>query len=146
MGVLNISNLQQLVGKLPTEVHSALGAALRAQDKLNLDINNAFTGLSTQKWQTPTLLNGWVPIDSNHIPRFCILSTGQVFIEGTITLGTPSTVVFTLPLGYRIGQDSAFAAESSGAFGKLLVLASGDVKPIVGTSFCITCTFLASTS
>lgn len=141
---LNIPSLQQLASGLPDEVQSSLRAALAAQDKLNRDIDKAINGLAQWNWLTPPLLNGWVNF-AGQPARFTILETGQVHLEGGVASGTLSTAAFTLPVGYRPGQQCNFLVESNGGLGRLTVAAAGNVTLFgasnVYMSLCVT--FLA---
>jgi hypothetical protein len=52
-------------------------------------------------WQTPTLLNSWVNYGPGALSLRYRLNGDRVEIEGTIKGGTPDSVAFNLPIGFR---------------------------------------------
>lgn len=142
---LNIQNLQQLATGLPEEVLKQLGAVLRAQDKMNADIAQAFAAMQPTAWQTPQLLNGWVNLSSERYAqyrRFAISSLTLVLGEGTIASGTVGQVAYYLPVGWRPVQRISTATSSNGAFGNLIVEPDGGVLPNVGSNVNFNVNFL----
>lgn len=112
-------------------------------------------GASLEDWHTvdsgnePAFENSWVNYDTNnfHGAAFYKDFMGIVHIRGLVKSGTVSTgstgTVFTLPLGYRPSLALAFAVDSNGAHGQLLVGVDGSVKAAAGSNvaFGLNCSF-----
>lgn len=142
---INLQNLQSLATGLPPELQQSLGGVLRAQDGINQQIATALSQLSAWTWLTPQLTNGWQSFSSTLVARYAKLSCGLVVLSGAIKSGTLSTTAFTLPLGYRPGQDLNLSAWSDGETdSKLFINSAGSVQPQAGstTIFSIDCVFL----
>lgn len=143
---LNLPNLQLLAAGLPPDMQRVLGAALRAQDKLNRDISDALTALSVWTWQRPQLLNDWQDFSSTLVARYTKTAAGFVVLSGAIKSGTVGSTAFTLPVGFRPGQDLNLAPWSFGETpSKFFVGPDGSVQPLVGSNviFFLDCAFLA---
>jgi len=53
----------------------------------------------------------------------------RVWLQGRVTGGTAGTLIFTLPLGFRVlDQDRVFIALSNSVVGSIEVLANGNVR------------------
>lgn len=92
----------------------------------------------------PAFANAWVNFGGTEQPaRFWKDPMGIVHVQGLIKTGTIATKAFTLPAGYRPGADLMFGTVSNNAFGRITVLANGDVIPQVGSNanFSINCSF-----
>lgn len=128
---INPANIAQLASGLPSEIQESIGAALRAQDKINSDVDSFLRSLLIPAWQTPNImLNGWLPFSS--IPVRFTKYLGLVFVTGAMTSGTIGQSAFTLPVSYRPQYDVNLAVESNDAYAKLRVEPSGVVVPVVG--------------
>lgn len=98
----------------------------------------------------PAFQNSWVNFDSVNwdTAGFRKDSFGMVHIKGMVKSGTISATlpVFTLPLGYRPPKAVLFATASNNAFGRITVLANGNVLAEVGSNvwFNLSCTFRSS--
>ena len=77
----------------------------------------------------PTFQNSWDNAGGGLTPmRFRRLVGGGVEIQGSVTGGTPGTLVFTLPLYYRPDFELRLAAsDDAGGFLVFRVLADGSV-------------------
>lgn len=68
-------------------------------------------------WIAPVLLNGWIISVANSpafgAPRFCKIGN-QVFLQGALDTGTPGTVGFILPVGYRPVANGVMVAAQNG--------------------------------
>jgi hypothetical protein len=67
-------------------------------NKLQDHINSR---LYDSDWVEPTLVNSWVSYDSTYGPPGYRKIAGMVYLKGLIKSGTLSTVIFTLPVGFR---------------------------------------------
>jgi hypothetical protein len=56
-------------------------------------------------WTNVTFENSWVDFDASHVVRYRKLSSGLVVITGAAKSGTANSTIFTLPVGYRPGQE-----------------------------------------
>lgn len=90
----------------------------------------------TPQTNVPALLNSWVNFGAGFTDAAYFKDpNGFVHLRGLVKNGTGiPTVIFTLPLGYRPGQDSIFAVLSNNALGRVNVLASGDVQAFAGST------------
>lgn len=84
-----------------------------------------------QAWQVPTLQNGWVNYgDGWASAGYYKDSLGIVHLRGLVKGGTAAAAIFTLPVGYRIGQNSHGYTVSSTAtyfMGSYQIMANGAV-------------------
>jgi hypothetical protein len=85
-------------------------------------------------WSAPVYTNAWVDYLAGYRAGGYRLAGTQVYLRGIIKSGTIGSSAFTLPLGYRPGQDLQFGTVSNNAFGMLYVGASGAVTPTVGSN------------
>lgn len=97
-----------------------------------------------EDWIEPTLLNGWVEYNSNGTPRYYKNEFGTVTIIGYVKNGTPNTVVFILPEGYRPEQSVTFLLPKAGGNYELSVSSNGEVK--IGSSGSATLSYFSSIS
>lgn len=82
-----------------------------------------------QSWQVPTLLNSYT-VAARPVGYFKD-ALGIVHLRGTVTGGTISWI-FTLPAGYRPSQNSLFATDHNGAYGRVAVITDGSVTSDIG--------------
>ena len=88
-----------------------------------------------EAWVAPTLLNSWVNYGGTaSTVGYMKDSMGFVHLKGLVKTGSPGTVVFNLPAGYRPGSYLRIAIIASGTYGNLDIQTSGDVTPTVGSS------------
>lgn len=117
---------------VPISMVSMVGALIADQRVYVLRIppsGNFIVGLVDSDWITPTLLNSWVNFGAGFQgARFRRLSTGQVEVQGLVKNGTgPSSVVFTLPTGYRPTGHMIFASIANSVVARIDVETDGDV-------------------
>lgn len=87
-------------------------------------------------WVAPTLLNSWVNFGAGGQPAgYCKDSQGFVRLKGLVKSGTPgaTSVIFTLPAGYRPANNSHHAVPSNALFGFCRVDSSGSVIAYAGS-------------
>jgi hypothetical protein len=86
-------------------------------------------------WTAPTLLNSWVNYDAttNVVAGYRLVGD-FVYIQGMVKSGTLSSVVFTLPAGYRPLRVHRFAQDNNAAYGAISIDASGNVTQVAGAS------------
>lgn len=98
-------------------------------------------------WIVATLQNSWVRFDTTFSDAQYRLKGGVVYIEGRIKSGTATatTVLFTLPEGYRPAEQLEITTTSNAALGRFDIKANGDVIIQVGSnvSFSLNCSFVA---
>lgn len=84
----------------------------------------------------PTLLNSWVNAGGSDEVVGYYKDRGRVYLRGVVKNGTPSTtsVVFTLPSGYRPPVGLWFPATSNGAYATVNVQSDGDVVAVAGSN------------
>lgn len=84
----------------------------------------------------PTFENSWVNYSTaTGVLRFLKDPLGVVHINGVVKTGTPPSVVFTLPPGYRPPQDLYFASIASGpAVAQIDVASTGTVSVTSGSA------------
>jgi hypothetical protein len=82
-------------------------------------------------WIAPTLVNGWVNFGApQQLAGYTKDQNNRIWLRGLIKSGTFSdtTTLFTLPAGYTPSGHESFAVNSSGAFGLIIILTTGEVK------------------
>lgn len=86
----------------------------------------------------PTLLNGWVNYTDGFTECGYYKENGRVYLQGLVKSGTVSSTftgsVFNLPSYYRPEKQTTFISTSSGTYGRVDVLANGDVRVVSGSS------------
>lgn len=70
--------------------------------------------------------------DSGNDPTGFVIINNVVYLLGVVTSGVIGTNVFTLPPGYRPGNNRQFPCISNGALGIVTVYASGSVEVTAG--------------
>lgn len=80
----------------------------------------------------PAFQNGWVNYDTNWDQARYYRSNGRVYLQGLVKNGTAGTGIFTLPVGFRPAKRALFPADGSGGYGRVDVLANGEVRHIAG--------------
>jgi hypothetical protein len=83
----------------------------------------------------PAYTNSWVTYGAPYPPtRFC-KRNGIVYVEGLVKNGSAITAaIFTLPTGYRPNGDIYLAAASNSLLGTWVILATGNVAPVTGST------------
>jgi hypothetical protein len=126
-GAVTASKINALGLTVPNASHANIADTASNATKLGGQAASAYvrTGTTGEAWHVvgssgePGLQNGWVTADSsNAFPpaSFYIDPIGIVHLRGLVGSGTASSVVFTLPPGYRPPKDLAFAvAAGTGA-------------------------------
>lgn len=90
----------------------------------DLEDNNYFR----EKYKAVTFTNSWVNYAAGFATATYIKDkNGFVHLKGTVKSGTVSTSMFNLPVGYRPLEQLIFTIVNNGAFGRVDVLANGDV-------------------
>jgi len=88
----------------------------------------------------PAFQSSWVNFDPNGAPngrdaRFTLDSLGWVVLDGLVTGGTPgsTSIIFTLPAGFRPLRRLKFAVVSNELFGEVVIRDTGAVNALVGS-------------
>ena len=135
-----------LGGSFPNASVLGLRGRLMASSVPTLDQGLFFkpgTGLWTPSsgagsWQTPTLGSSWVPFSGDYDTlQYRRDHVGIVHLRGLIKDGTVTagTVLFTLPTGFRPGENHIFPATTSiDAFTPISIRSSGDVELRAGVN------------
>lgn len=132
IGGLTTSSTPPVPGTTLIEVENQTGPATEKCSK------DAF--LSPESPIAPTLLNSWVNLGSTFaVAGYWKDANGRVHLAGVVKNGGVTSVIFTLPVGYRPadGKDHIFACQASkspGAIadhvtGEVYVNSNGDVAP-----------------
>lgn len=84
----------------------------------------------------PAFQNSWVNYGGYNVAGFWRDSSGIVHLRGLIKLGTVGfgTPVFTLPVGFRPGQNILLGVHANGAEGRMDIDTSGNVGIIAGSN------------
>lgn len=87
-------------------------------------------------WSAPALLNSWVNFGAPYSPVGYLLDgNGFVHLRGLVKNGaTATSLIFTLPAGFRPETTEVFVVNANNAYGQLNVLANGNVVPLVGST------------
>lgn len=86
-------------------------------------------------WTAPTFTNSWVNFGGGYrTAGYCKTANGRVHLRGMVKTGTLNTTVFTLPVGCRPTEREVFVVNANGVFGRVDVLADGQVTPMYATS------------
>lgn len=98
-----------------------------------LEVSGGVTILEQEPWQLAALENGWVDVSAATFgpAAFYKDSVGRVHLRGNVKNG--SSAIFTLPPGYRPEFDQRHAADSTGAYGNIVVSSSGRVVKLTGS-------------
>ncbi|MBE9217559.1 hypothetical protein [Dolichospermum flos-aquae] len=103
--------------------------------KLEVNGNLKVTGnITTESWQTPSLLNGWRNYDNVYNPPgYFKDSFGIVHLRGLVTNGAGT--IFTLPLGYRPAFRELQAVVTwNNTIGRLDIQTNGEVLMNMGNN------------
>jgi hypothetical protein len=96
---------------------------------------NSKANKTQEAWVAPSLLNSWADYGSGYEPSGYMKDDfGFVHLKGIIKTGTPPSIAFTLPVGYRPSNIVRFAINASGAFGSAYIDTSGNVYIESGTA------------
>jgi hypothetical protein len=83
----------------------------------------------------PALLNGWANFGGGYNPAGYLLDgLGLVHLRGLIKSGAMQQTAFTLPAGVRPANSEFIATVSANAFGSVVILSDGSVKPWDGVN------------
>lgn len=87
-------------------------------------------------WTAPGLGNSWINYVGAGMPAgYRRLANGLVLVRGLLSSGVLGSAAFTLPAGYRPGQDMSWATDNGGvAGGYTTVGTAGAVTPAGGTN------------
>lgn len=125
------------------------------------DRNNTFGGVQSFSnpilldgagWNAPTLLNSWVDYNTGGGgtaeylgARYRKLPSGLVLVQGLVKDGSPPSVVFVLPAGYRPADRLIFGLYSLSGAARVDVRGNGEVIVSVGDTgwTSINCQFFA---
>lgn len=92
-------------------------------------ISQTYPNTNTQS--TPSFLNSWV---ASGAVSYWKDITGHVHIDGLITTGTPPSIAFNLPAGFRPLRLHYFSTVANDLFGEIRVATNGDVTVQVGSA------------
>jgi hypothetical protein len=117
-----------------------LKSFVKVEDLVDLGVLRlAASGKALMRFQpalsVPTFQGTWVNYDLAYEPAgFYRDAFGRVHLTGLVKSGTIGLPVFTLPAGYRPVARNIFAMVSADTIGRLDVLSSGEVTPVVGSN------------
>lgn len=94
-------------------------------------INGVTVPLTSAAWIVPTLINSFTATEGLGYLKDPI---GWMQLRGALSTGTSGTVAFVLPVGYRPGVDSFYAAVQAGGLNSVEVQANGNVIPFFSSS------------
>jgi len=109
---------------------------MESSDEQYLKAKQEIDLLKVTAWTAPTLLNSWVDYSSTfNATSYTKDSMGFVHIKGLVKSGTPgsTSVIFTLPAGYRPLETMILANVSNNALGQIRISEDGDVIAHAGS-------------
>jgi hypothetical protein len=87
-------------------------------------------------WTAPTMINAWTSFGAPFAPiGFYKDADGFVHLRGMMTGGATPNPGFVLPAGYWPEGRCVFCTDSNGAHARLDVDATGNVIPVIATTF-----------
>lgn len=93
-----------------------------------LYVNNSKVNiLNAESTITPTFTNSWANYGSDYDTAGYYKDKDRVFLQGLIKGGTVGASAFTLPVGYRPAKRKIFTVNSNNSFGRVDILANGNV-------------------
>jgi hypothetical protein len=126
------------------EASTSLSGALLLQDNIVSSTRTIVVRAPDRQWHEidaegePEFENGWDNLDPDVYvsAAYRIDPDGRVHLRGIIEGGTDTatTVIFTLPVGYRPAQQESFAITSNSAFGDIYVSTGGAVTIAVANT------------
>lgn len=123
-------------GQLDLSTSTSLGTSDTTLSSQNAVKTYVDAKVGTQEaWIAPTLLNSWANYGGTaSTAGYMKDNMGFVHLKGLVKTGTPGTVLFTLPAGYRPGAYLRIAVIASGSYGNLDIETSGNITISVGSS------------
>jgi hypothetical protein len=91
------------------------------------------TTMTPTLWVAPTLLNSWVNYGLTYQVAQYRKVGDMVQIRGTIKSGTPPSIVFNLPAGFRPPADIQLLGWSSSGTAVFSIVPNGDVTCLANT-------------
>ena len=132
MAAADKSKLDGIAANANNYVHPASHPASMITEETNrrfmTDAEKAIVNAPKPSWITPTMQNGW---ESRGGLAFTKLQSGAVVFKGGFISGTNGLAAFTLPVGYRPGQNRFFIvgdASPNGTMHVLTIESSGIVR------------------
>lgn len=112
------------------------GSLQRQIDDLNAQLKTLRNqNLALPDWVNATLAGTWVAYGAPYAtPSYWKDSSGIVHLRGAAKLGTVTSTIFTLPVGFRPAFDFLVTAYSGGFAGGLVIQANGLVVHNTGTN------------
>lgn len=98
-----------------------------------------FAPAQTQQAYRPAVyLNGWVDFSISYYgASYFKDANGFVHLRGLLKSGTMAASAFSLPAGYRPGNNTVYCVISNNAIGRVDVQANGDVLMAAGSNLWI---------
>lgn len=114
---------------------SALDKRLTARENMAAVYRTVTVTAPAQQWTAPTFSADWVDFGGAQTPTgYRIDESGRVYLRGLIKSGTVGGAAFTLPTGYRPGNQQIFATASNDLYGQVSVGDDGVVTVSVGSN------------
>jgi hypothetical protein len=129
-----LAEMDAIMSKYPNSWFDGTVNPLLTHKELMTYLNKNKANVKQEDWITPTLLNGWVAFDTPRTPKYCKDTIGNVKLTGLIKSGTVSTVMFTLPAGYRPSSIITFGVSSNNAYGQVFIDSNGSVTCSFGSN------------
>ena len=86
-------------------------------------------------WIAPSLINSWANLGAGFNEAGYFLDQfGMLHLRGMVAGGTPPSVAFVLPAGYRPTNSIYIAVASANLFGMIIINSSGNVNISVGNT------------
>lgn len=123
--------------KLEQETRDAFKNLIRVLEKLQRETAIILNKeIAETSWTAvSSFSNSWANLGSTFADAsYMKIANDMVILKGAIQSGTVTAAAFTLPAGYRPGEDLTFAVNSNGAFGQLRINSDGSVIPNVGSN------------
>ncbi len=136
MAGLNVPNLQGLISTVGQGGSTGHHAAMRAQDKYNLDVSQAVAPLLRPLvWNPLTPINGWVAYNTTFTqPAFLRDAAGRIWLKGNLRDGSLNANMFSQALPIPSEQWLWANYTAAGVLGALTLLTNGNVQLTTGAT------------
>lgn len=135
---LSAPSLAQLASGLSADILEKLGAALRAQDILNVGVTRLLNAIELDgtPWERPQYIaaNLWADSSADRYTEYRKDWSGIVWLQLNMTGGTLGATAFALPEPFWPRQRINTPVSANGAYGTLIIALNGEVSLFNGST------------